>query len=54
MKYTNSVDNREYLFTDKFAPSEQPIVIEKLEEMGDYDRDTRLMWLVANNYLKAI
>jgi hypothetical protein len=51
MIYTNNVDNREYLFTDKFAPSEQPIQIEGLEKMGDFDRDTHLMWLLQHKYI---
>jgi hypothetical protein len=49
MIYTNNVDNREYLFTDKTAM--QTSTIKALEKMGDYDRDTHLMWLLQHKYI---
>ena len=55
MIYKNKVDDREYIFTDKIGGKSDKIAqIQALVSMNDYSRDQHIMWLVANNYIKAI
>jgi len=55
MIYKNKIDNREYKMTNKIGTKSDKTALNcALELMSDYDRDTHLMWLTANNYIEAL